>query len=359
MALAIYPAGGAETSGDAALASGGNTDIIAGMAKHKKTALITGITGQDGSYMADFLLDKGYRVFGLERRTTQKYRENIAHLLESGHRITLISGDLLDPASLVHALRETKPDEVYNFAAQSFVPESWRQAVYTSEVTGLGAVRVLEAIRQVNPRIRFYQASSSEMFGAATGPAQNEKTPFRPRSPYAIAKLYAHWMTINYRESYGMHAVSGICFNHESPRRGPEFVSRKITQGVARIKLGRARELRLGNLKARRDWGFAGDYVRVIWLMLQRPVPKDYVIGTGQTHSVREFVEEAFGHVGLNWKRYVRIDRRLFRPAEVHHLRADSTLARRELGWKPSVDFRGLVAMMVDADLRRLSATVR
>lgn len=320
----------------------------------KKRALITGITGQDGSYLADFLLAKGYRVFGLERRSSHKNFINIQHLLNKGHQIDLVSGDLLDEASLVHAVKEAKPNEVYNLAAQSFVPESWKQPVYTGEVTGLGAVRMLEAIRQVNPKIRFYQASSSEMFGAATEAPQREMTPFYPRSPYGVAKLYAHWITVNYRESYGMYAVSGILFNHESPRRGLEFVTRKITSTVAKIKLGMEKELRLGNLDTKRDWGFAGDYVEAMWRMLQQKIPRDYVIGTGVTHTVREFVEAAFGHVDLDWKRYVKIDKKFFRPADVFQLQAEPVRAMRELGWKPTVDFKTLVVMMVDADLQLL-----
>ena len=317
-----------------------------------KRALITGITGQDGSYLADFLLKKGYQVFGLERRSSQKDRKNIQHLLESGHKIKLVSGDLLDEASLVYALRETKPNEVYNLAAQSFVYESWKQPVYTGEVTGLGAVRMLEAIRQVNPKIKFYQASSSEMFGAAKEVPQNEKTPFYPRSPYGVAKLYAHWITVNYRESYGIFAVSGILFNHESPRRGLEFVTRKITDAAARVKLGLAKELRLGNLEARRDWGFAGDYVEAMWLMMQQKRPKDYVIATGETHSVKEFVKEAFDYLNLDWKKYVKVDKKFIRPLEVNLLKGDASLANKELGWRPKVNFRQLVRMMVDADLK-------
>lgn len=332
-----------------------------------KKALITGITGQDGSYLADFLLSKGYAVFGLERRSSQKDRKNIAHLLpalgktqsaRTGARrsVRLVSGDLLDEASLVHALREVRPDEVYNLAAQSFVSESWNQPVYTGEVTGLGVVRLLEAIRQVDPAIRFYQASSSEMFGAVKQHSQNEKTHFYPRSPYGVAKLYAHWITVNYRESYRLFAVSGILFNHESPRRGLEFVTRKITHTAASIKLGLARELRLGNLNAQRDWGFAGDYVDAMWRMLQQHTPKDYVVGTGETHSVKEFVEETFSYLGLDWKKHVIVDEHLFRPAEVHHLRADARLARKELKWKPEVSFNALVKMMIDADLKLLSS---
>lgn len=315
-----------------------------------KTVLITGITGQDGSYLAEFLLKKGYKVYGLERRSSSKNRHNIQHIAD---KIKFVSGDLLDEASLVHALREAKPDEVYNLASQSFVGESWKQPVYTGEVTGLGAVRMLEAVRQVNPKIRFYQASSSEMFGATKEAPQNEKTAFYPRSPYAVAKLAAHWITVNYRESYGMFAVSGILFNHESPRRGIEFVTRKITDGVAQIKAGLAKELRLGTLDAKRDWGFAGDYVEAMWLMLQHEEPKDFVIGTGETHSVQEFVYAAFKHAGLDPKKYVKIDKKFVRPAEVRHLCADSSRAKKELGWTPKVDFAGLVNMMAEADLKR------
>ncbi len=320
------------------------------MKSRKKTALITGITGQDGSYLAEFLLSKGYNVYGLERRSSQKNRGNIEHIAD---KIKFISGDLLDEASLVHALREARPDEVYNLASQSFVGESWKQPVYTGEVTGLGAVRMLEAVRQVNPKIKFYQASTSEMFGAIKESPQNEKTPFYPRSPYAVAKLVAHWITVNYRESYGIYAVSGILFNHESPRRGIEFVTRKITDGAARIKAGLSRELRLGTLDAKRDWGFAGDYVEAMWLMLQQKSPKDFVIGTGKTHSVQEFVEAAFSHEGLDWKKYVTIDKKFIRPAEVYHLCADASLAKKELKWTPKVDFCGLVKMMMEADLKK------
>ena len=320
--------------------------------QRKKTALITGITGQDGSYMAEFLLNKGYRVFGLERRASQKSRENIAHILD---KITLISGDLLDEASLVHALRQVKPDEVYNLAAQSFVGDSWKQPVYTGEVTGLGVTRMLEAIRQTDPKIRFYQASSSEMFGGVKESPQSESTHFYPRSPYGVAKVYGHWITVNYRESYGIFAVSGILFNHESPRRGLEFVTRKITHTAAKIKLGLARELRLGNLNAKRDWGFAGDYVEAMWMMLQQGTPRDYVIGTGETHSVKEFIEAAFGHLGLDWKKYVKVDKQFLRPADVHVLLSDARHAHRELGWKQKVGFHELVEMMVDADMARLS----
>ncbi len=321
--------------------------------QQKKTALITGITGQDGSYMAEFLLNKGYRVFGLERRASQKSRENIAHLM---NKITLVSGDLLDEASLVHALRQVKPDEVYNLAAQSFVGDSWKQPVYTGEVTGMGVTRMLEAIRQTDPKIRFYQASSSEMFGAVKESPQNEKTAFYPRSPYGVAKVYGHWITVNYRESYGIFTASGILFNHESPRRGMEFVTRKITHTAAQIKLGLARELRLGNLDAKRDWGFAGDYVEAMWMMLQQKEPGDYVIGTGETHSVKEFIEAAFGHLGLDWKKYVKVDKQFLRPADVRVLLADARRAHRKLGWKPKVGFHQLVAMMADADVERLAA---
>ncbi|OGY65350.1 MAG: GDP-mannose 4,6-dehydratase [Candidatus Harrisonbacteria bacterium RIFCSPLOWO2_01_FULL_44_18] len=314
-----------------------------------RNVLISGVTGQDGSYLAEFLLKKGYKVFGLERRSSKKNYENIAHILD---KIELLSGDLLDEASLVHAIKETKPQEIYNLASQSFVAESWKQPVYTGEVTGLGAVRMLEAIRQANPKIKFYQASSSEMFGAAKEVPQNEKTPFYPRSPYGVAKLYAHWITVNYRESYGIFAVSGILFNHESPRRGLEFVTRKITDAAARVKLGLAKELRLGNLEARRDWGFAGDYVEAMWLMMQQKRPKDYVIATGETHSVKEFVKEAFDYLNLDWKKYVKVDKKFIRPLEVNLLKGDASLANKELGWRPKVNFRQLVRMMVDADLK-------
>ncbi|OHA04022.1 MAG: GDP-mannose 4,6-dehydratase [Candidatus Sungbacteria bacterium RIFCSPHIGHO2_02_FULL_53_17] len=322
------------------------------MKPKQKSALITGICGQDGSYLADFLLAKGYRIFGLERRASKKNRENIS---ASMHNVTFLSGDLLDEASLVHALKKAKPDEVYNLAAQSFVGDSWPQPVYTGEVTGLGVTRILEAVRQVNPKIKFYQASSSEMFGGSKESPQNEKTHFYPRSPYGVAKLYGHWITINYRESYGMFAASGILFNHESPRRGMEFVTRKITHRAAEIKLGLAKELRLGNLDAKRDWGFAGDYVEAMWLMLQQDTPGDYVIGTGITHSVREFVEAAFAHLKLDWKKYVKIDKTLLRPADVHLLLADARRAQKKLKWKPKVGFQELVQMMVDADVERLA----
>lgn len=314
-------------------------------------ALITGITGQDGSYLAEFLLEKGYEVIGMVRRTSTVNFSRIQHIQD---KITLVSGDLLDQGSLIAILREYEPDEVYNLAAQSFVPTSWQQPVFTGEVTALGVTRMLEAIRTVNPKIRFYQASSSEMFGKVREVPQNENTPFYPRSPYGVAKVYGHWITVNYRESFGIYAVSGILFNHESPRRGLEFVTRKVSYGVAKIKLGLAKELRLGNLDARRDWGFAGDYVRAMWLMLQQPEPDDYVVGTGETHSVRELCEIAFSYVGLDWRDYVVQDPRYMRPAEVDLLVADPSKARRVLGWEPTVTFEELVKMMVDADLKLL-----
>jgi GDPmannose 4,6-dehydratase len=311
------------------------------------TALLTGITGQDGSYLAEHLLSLGYRVYGLVRRTSVETLDRIAHL---GDRVEILHGDLLDQNSLLNAVAHAAPEEVYNLGAQSFVPASYTQAVTTGEFTGLGVTRLLEAVRVVNPKIRFYQASSSEMFGKAEEVPQNERTRFHPRSPYGVAKLYGHWMTVNYREAYGMFAVSGILFNHESPRRGPEFVSRKITLAAARIAAGRQLELRLGNLDARRDWGFTGDYVKAMHQMLQREAPEDYVIGTGETHTVREFVEQAFGCLNLDWRKHVVIDPRLVRPAEVDVLRADPSKARRELGWQPTVGFPELVRMMVDAD---------
>ncbi|MGQ0702108.1 MAG: GDP-mannose 4,6-dehydratase [Gemmatimonadales bacterium] len=314
-------------------------------------ALITGITGQDGSYLAEFLLAKGYEVVGMVRRTSHHSFERIEHLLD---RIAIVTGDLLDQHSLTMAMQEVRPDEVYNLAAQSYVPASWTQPVLTGEFTALGVTRMLEAIRLVHPQARFYQASSSEMFGKVGESPQHEGTPFYPRSPYGVAKVYGHWITVNYRESYGMYAVSGILFNHESPRRGMEFVTRKVSDGAARIRLGLATELRLGNLEARRDWGFAGDYVDAMWRMLQRPEPTDYVIGTGVTRSVRELVEIAFGHVGLDWRKYVASDAALIRPAEVDLLQADPAKARAELGWAPALGFTELVKMMVDADLARL-----
>jgi len=316
----------------------------------KATALITGVTGQDGSYLAEFLLDKGYRVVGVTRRSSTASGERIAHL---AGRIELIQGDLLDQASLVSALVDTQPREVYNLAAQSFVPTSWNQPVLTGEFTALGVTRMLEAIRQVDPSIRFYQASSSEMFGRVREVPQNERTPFHPRSPYGVAKAYGHFLTVNYRESYDLFAVSGILFNHESPRRGLEFVTRKVTDGVARIALGLATELPLGNLEARRDWGFAGDYVRSMWMMLQQDEASDYVVATGVDHSVRDLLEIAFGHVGLDYREHVITDETLYRPAEVEHLRGDASRSRDLLGWSPTVDFAGLITMMVDADLER------
>jgi GDPmannose 4,6-dehydratase len=319
-------------------------------------ALITGVTGQDGSYLAEFLLARGYEVVGMVRRTSHDSYERIEHLLD---RIEIVAADLLDQHSLTVVLQDTLPDEVYNLAAQSFVPTSWTQPVLTGEFTALGVTRILEAIRLVNPRARFYQASSSEMFGKVTETPQRETTSFYPRSPYGVAKVYGHWITVNYRESYDLFAVSGILFNHESPRRGIEFVTRKVTDGVARIKLGLAGELRLGNLDARRDWGFAGDYVEAMWLMLQQAEPHDYVVGTGETHSVRELVELAFEHVGLDYRQHVTSDSRFHRPAEVEQLLADPTKARRDLGWRPKVTFPQLVAMMVDADLARRQAAAR
>jgi GDPmannose 4,6-dehydratase len=317
------------------------------------TALITGITGQDGSYLAEFLLEQGYHVVGVVRRTSTLNFERIRHIQK---RLTLASGDLLDQASLVAVLQEHRPDEVYNLAAQSFVPTSWSQPVFTGEVTALGVTRLLDAIRQVDPAIRFYQASSSEMFGRVREVPQSETTPFYPRSPYGVAKVYGHWITVNYRESYGLFACSGILFNHESPRRGLEFVTRKVTDGAARIKLGMARKLPLGNLDARRDWGYAGDYVRAMWLMLQQDEPDDYVVGTGETHSVRELCQVAFGHLGLKWEDYVKVDRRFVRPADVDLLVSDPSKARAQLGWQPGVSFEELVTGMVDTDLARLQA---
>jgi len=316
------------------------------------TALITGITGQDGSYLAEHLLGKGYRVFGVVRRTSHHSYERIEHLLD---RIEIVAADLLDQHSLTVVLQETRPDEVYNLAAQSYVPTSWTQPVLTGEFTALGVTRILEAIRLAHPAAKFYQASSSEMFGKVRESPQGETTQFYPRSPYGVAKVYAHWITVNYRESYQLYAVSGILFNHESPRRGIEFVTRKVSDGAARIKLGLATELRLGNLDAKRDWGFAGDYVDAMWRMLQESTPQDFVVGTGVAHSVRELVEIAFDHVGLDWRKHVTVDPRFLRPAEVDVLLADPTKARTELGWAPTVPFDRLVRMMVDADLGRLS----
>jgi GDPmannose 4,6-dehydratase len=316
-------------------------------------ALITGITGQDGSYLAELLLEKGYEVVGVVRRTSHHSYERIEHLIG---RLEIVAADLLDQHSLTQVIQQARPDEVYNLAAQSYVPTSWTQPVLTGEFTALGVTRILEAIRLAHPTARFYQASSSEMFGKVQETPQTERTSFYPRSPYGVAKVYGHWITVNYRESYGLYAVSGILFNHESPRRGIEFVTRKVTDGVARIRLGLATELLLGNLDARRDWGFAGDYVDAMWRMLQQEQPQDYVIGTGVSHSVRDLVETAFSHVGLDWARYVRTDPRHMRPAEVDVLTADPSKARAELGWEPKVSFRELVGMMVDADLERLRA---
>ncbi len=315
------------------------------------TAIITGITGQDGSYLAELLLGKGYRVVGVARRSSTVNYERIDHLLDD---LTVVQGDLQDQGSLLSLLEEYEPAEVYNLAAQSFVPTSWNQPALTGDVTALGVTRILEAIRFVNPKIRFYQASSSEMFGKVLEVPQSEETPFYPRSPYGVAKVYGHWITINYRESFDMFAASGILFNHESPRRGLEFVTRKISDGAAKIKLGKAKELRLGNLEAQRDWGFAGDYVHAMWLMLQQERADNYVIGMGETHSVREFCELAFSHVGLDYREFVVVDERFYRPAEVDLLISDPSKARAQLKWEPAVSFKELVAMMVDADLARL-----
>jgi len=316
-----------------------------------RRALITGITGQDGSYLADLLLSKGYEVWGMVRRSSTTANERIAHIHD---RINFIQGDLLDQPSLVTAILASQPDEVYNLAAQSFVPTSWSQPVLTSEFTALGVTRLLEAIRQVNPQIRFYQASSSEMFGKVRETPQNELTPFYPRSPYGVAKAYGHYITVNYRESYDMHASSGILFNHESPRRGLEFVTRKVSHGVARIAFGLDSELSMGNLDAKRDWGFAGDYVEAMWRMMQQEQGGDFVIATGETHTIKELVEVAFARVGLDWERYVTIDPAFIRPAEVDLLIGDYTQARAVLGWEPTVGFKALVQMMVDEDIRRL-----
>ncbi|GAB4469430.1 MAG: GDP-mannose 4,6-dehydratase [Anaerolineae bacterium] len=319
-------------------------------------ALITGITGQDGSYLAELLLEKGYEVIGLVRRTSTVNFERIGHIQE---HLTLVSGDLLDQTSIQDVLREHRPQEVYNLAAQSFVQTSWKQPVFTGEVTALGVTRILDAIRAVDPEIRFYQASSSEMFGKVREVPQKETTPFYPRSPYGVAKVYGHWITVNYRESYGMHATSGILFNHESPRRGLEFVTRKVTDGAVRIKLGLATQLALGNLDARRDWGFAGDYVKAMWLMLQQDTPDDYVIATGKTWSVQELVETAFTCVGLDWREYVVQDPRFMRPAEVDLLVGDPSKAKRQLGWEPEVTFQQLIEMMVEADMERHQRALR
>jgi GDPmannose 4,6-dehydratase len=317
-----------------------------------RRALITGVTGQDGSYLAEFLLEKDYEVFGMTRRASTENVERIGHLTD---HITLIQGDLLDPHSLVSALRTSEPHELYNLAAQSFVPTSWNQPVLTAEFTGVGVTRLLEAIRTVDPDIRFYQASSSEMFGKVREVPQTETTAFHPRSPYGVAKTYGHYITVNYRESFGLFAVSGILFNHESPRRGLEFVTRKISDGVARIKLGLADELVLGNLDAERDWGFAGDYVEAMWQMLQQDEPDIFLVAMGATHSVREFADVAFGHVGLGWEQHVKTDPRFLRPAEVDQLVGDASKAKKVLGWEPKHSFRDLVEMMVDADLERLA----
>jgi len=319
----------------------------------RKVAFITGITGQDGSYLAELLLSKGYKVFGMVRRASVDKFERISHIMD---KVELIQGDLLDQYSLISALKKAQPTEVYNLAAQSFVPTSWAQPVLTSEFTAIGVTRMLESIRLVDPKIRFYQASSSEMYGKVLEVPQSEVTPFYPRSPYGVAKVYGHYITVNYRESYNLFAVSGILFNHESPRRGLEFVTRKVTDGVARIKLGLSSELRLGNLDARRDWGFAGDYVEAMWLMLQQDTPDDYVIATGETHTVKELVQVAFDHAGLDWEKHVKLDPAFIRPAEVDLLIGDPTKAKNKLGWSPKVSFEQLVKMMVDSDIERLSA---
>ena len=316
-----------------------------------KTALITGITGQDGSYLAEFLLDRGYRVVGMVRRSSTVNFGRIEHIQE---QLTLVHGDLLDQTSLIDVMREHKPDEIYNLAAQSFVPVSWKQPVLTGEFTALGVTRMLEAMRNIVPEARFYQASSSEMFGKVREVPQSEQTPFYPRSPYGVAKVYGHWITVNYRESYDLYACSGILFNHESPRRGLEFVTRKVTYGVAQIKLGLAQELHLGNLDARRDWGYAGDYVKAMWLMLQQDHPDDYVVGMGETHSVRKLCQIAFASADLDWENHVVSDPAFYRPAEVDLLVSDPGKAREELGWEAEVSFEGLIEMMVEADLKHL-----
>jgi GDPmannose 4,6-dehydratase len=320
----------------------------------QRKALITGITGQDGSYLAEFLLEKNYSVYGLVRRSSTINFERITHLQD---KVELIPGDLLDQSSLITALQKCEPDEVYNLAAQSFVPTSWTQPVLTGEFTALGVTRMIEAIRVVNPAIRFYQASSSEMFGMVAESPQNEATRFYPRSPYGVAKLYGHWITVNARESYGLFGCSGILFNHESPRRGIEFVTRKVSYNVARIKLGLQKKLKMGNLEAERDWGFAGDYVRAMWLMLQQDAPDDYVIATGTSHSVKHLLELAFAHVGLDFQDHVEIAQDLLRPADVFHLRGDYTKARQRLGWEPKVSFEQMTEMMVDSDLELISRT--
>jgi len=317
-----------------------------------KKALITGITGQDGSYLSELLLEKGYKVYGITRRVSVPNISRIRHIMD---KIELIDADLNDFASIFKAIKIVKPDEVYNLAAMSYVPVSWKEPVLTVDIGGVSVINVLESIRLIDKRIRFYQASSSEMFGKIREYPQNEKTPFYPRSPYGISKVTGHWVTVNYRESYNMFAVSGICFNHESPRRGLEFVSRKISYNVAKIKLGLASELRMGNLDAKRDWGFAGDYVKAMWLMLQQNKPEDYVVATGETHTVREFLDLAFKRVGLDYKKYVKIDKKFLRPAEVDVLIGDASKIRKKLKWKPEVSFKELVNMMVDADLKLLS----
>ncbi|MFX0203025.1 MAG: GDP-mannose 4,6-dehydratase [Candidatus Hodarchaeota archaeon] len=317
----------------------------------KRRVLITGVTGQDGSYLSEFLLEKGYRVFGLVRRSSSPNYERIEHIRD---KIELIQGDLLDQNSLIEAIQCAKPDEVYNLGAQSFVPTSWNQPVLTGEFTALGATRMLEAIRVVNPKIKFYQASSSEMFGAVQEVPQNEKTPFYPKSPYGVAKVYGHYITVNYRESYGIFACSGILFNHESPRRGLEFVTRKVSHGVAKIKLGLQKELKMGNLDSQRDWGYAKEYVEAMWLMLQQDEPTDYVVATGKAHTVRKLLQIAFSYVGLNWEDHVVIDEKLIRPAEVNRLLGDASKAREKLGWSPGVSFEELIAIMVESDLKKL-----
>lgn len=319
-----------------------------------KTALVTGVTGQDGSYLADFLLEKGYRVIGMVRRTSTINFDRISHIQD---KIELAQGDLLDQVSLVDIMKEYRPDEIYNLAAQSFVPTSWRQPVLTGEFTALGVTRMLDAMRMVVPEARFYQASSSEMFGKVREVPQNERTPFYPRSPYGVAKVYGHWITVNYRESYGLFACSGILFNHESPRRGLEFVTRKVTHGAARIKLGLDEQLPMGNLEAERDWGFAGDYVRAMWLMLQQDKAEDFVVSTGKPHSVRDLLEVAFGHLGLDPRNHVKVDERFIRPADVDQLVGDATKARQELGWEPEVAFEELIKMMVDHDVTLLQGS--
>lgn len=315
-----------------------------------KRALITGITGQDGSYLAEFLLERGYQVFGMTRRSSTNSFDRIAHIID---QVTLLSGDLLDEHSLAATIREAQPDEIYNLAAQSFVPTSWSQPVLTAEFTAVGVVRLLEAMRSVKPDARFYQASSSEMFGKVHETPQTEKTPFYPRSPYGVAKVFGHWITVNYRESYGLYACSGILMNHESARRGLEFVTRKVTDAAARIKLGKASELRMGNLDAKRDWGYAGDYVRAMWLMLQQDKPDDFVIATGETRTVQQLLETAFNHVALDWRKHVVLDPKFIRPAEVDLLVGDASKARKQLGWAPTVTFQQMIERMVDADIAR------